>query len=167
MSPACGRGSHLAKSSIVVAERACLVEDHTLIVSYLLQPSSMRYTEGVRANIRHPGMMAPGGINMADISSDLFMDAVLAYQQTAAIKAAVELDIFSEIRKGNERPEFSRGQPGRRFVVSAYFATISPRAAISKSTLISIGSLNLRRHSWTAAPRHGWAAWSSIWPRLK
>ena len=42
---------------------------------------------------------------MADISPDLFMDAVLAYQQTAAIKAAVELDIFSEIRKGNETAE--------------------------------------------------------------
>ena len=38
---------------------------------------------------------------MADISPDLFMDAVLAYQQTAAIKAAIELDLFSEIGKGN------------------------------------------------------------------
>jgi hypothetical protein len=27
---------------------------------------------------------------MADVSPDLFIDAVLAYQQTAAIKAAVE-----------------------------------------------------------------------------
>src|SRR5262245_45138566 len=38
---------------------------------------------------------------MADISPDPFMDAVLAYQQTAAIKAALELDVFSEIAKGN------------------------------------------------------------------
>lgn len=42
---------------------------------------------------------------MADISPDLFMDAVLAYQQTAAIKAAVELDLFSEIAKGNATAE--------------------------------------------------------------
>jgi len=42
---------------------------------------------------------------MADISPDLFMDAVLAYQQTAAIKAALELDLFSEIGKGNETAE--------------------------------------------------------------
>jgi 2-polyprenyl-3-methyl-5-hydroxy-6-metoxy-1,4-benzoquinol methylase len=38
---------------------------------------------------------------MADISPDLFMDAVLAFQQTAAIKAALELDLFTEIAKGN------------------------------------------------------------------
>ena len=42
---------------------------------------------------------------MADISPDLFMDAVLAYQRTAAIEAALELDLFSEIRKGNETAE--------------------------------------------------------------
>src|SRR6476620_4785232 len=33
------------------------------------------------------------------------MDAVLAYQQTAAIKAAVELDLFSKIEKGNATAE--------------------------------------------------------------
>jgi hypothetical protein len=37
---------------------------------------------------------------MAAVSPDLFIDAVLAYQQTAAIKAAVELDLFSEIARG-------------------------------------------------------------------
>ncbi len=42
---------------------------------------------------------------MADISPDLFMDSVLAYQQTAAIKAALELDLFSEISKGNATAE--------------------------------------------------------------
>ncbi|HEV2548199.1 MAG TPA: methyltransferase [Stellaceae bacterium] len=42
---------------------------------------------------------------MADISPDLFMDAVLAYQQTAAIKAALELDLFTEIAKGNVTAE--------------------------------------------------------------
>jgi len=42
---------------------------------------------------------------VADISPDLFMDAVLAYQQTAAIKAALELDLFSEIGKGNGTSE--------------------------------------------------------------
>jgi hypothetical protein len=42
---------------------------------------------------------------MADISPDLFMDDVLAYQQTAAIKAALELDLFSEIGKGNGTAE--------------------------------------------------------------
>ena len=38
---------------------------------------------------------------MAGFSPDLFMDTVLAYQQTAAIKAALDLDLFSEIAKGN------------------------------------------------------------------
>jgi ubiquinone/menaquinone biosynthesis C-methylase UbiE len=38
---------------------------------------------------------------MADVSPNLFIDAVLAYQQTAAIKAAVELDLFSEIARGD------------------------------------------------------------------
>ena len=42
---------------------------------------------------------------MADVSPDLFMDAVLAYQQTAAIKAALELDLFTAIAKGNETAE--------------------------------------------------------------
>ena len=42
---------------------------------------------------------------MADISPDLFMDAVLAYQNTAAIKAALELDLFTEIAKGNATAE--------------------------------------------------------------
>lgn len=38
---------------------------------------------------------------MADLSPDLFMDAVLAHQQTAAIKAALESDLFSAIAKGD------------------------------------------------------------------
>jgi len=42
---------------------------------------------------------------MADASPDPFMDAALAYQQTAAIKAAVELDLFSEIARGNNTAE--------------------------------------------------------------
>ncbi len=42
---------------------------------------------------------------MVDISPDLFMDAVVAYQQTAAIKAAIELDLFTEIAKGNATAE--------------------------------------------------------------
>ena len=42
---------------------------------------------------------------MGDVSPDLFMDAVLAYQQTAAIKAAVELDLFTAIAKGNATAE--------------------------------------------------------------
>jgi O-methyltransferase domain/Dimerisation domain len=42
---------------------------------------------------------------MADVSPDPFMDAVLAYQQTAAIKAALDLDVFSEIAKGNSTAE--------------------------------------------------------------
>src|SRR5262249_19319561 len=42
---------------------------------------------------------------MADVSPDLFVDAVLAFQQTAAIKAAVELDLFSEIASGHNTAE--------------------------------------------------------------
>ena len=42
---------------------------------------------------------------MADVSPDLFIDAVLAFQQTAAIKAAIELDLFSQVAKGNNTAE--------------------------------------------------------------
>ena len=42
---------------------------------------------------------------MAIVSPNLVVDAVLAYQQTAAIKAAVELDLFSEIAKGTNTAE--------------------------------------------------------------
>ena len=42
---------------------------------------------------------------MADVSPDPFLDAVIAYQQTAAIKAALELDVFSEIARGNSTAE--------------------------------------------------------------
>src|SRR4029077_12033750 len=66
---------------------------------------SRRCSERARADIRRPGITAPKGINVADISPDLFMDAVLGYQQTAAIKAALELDLFSEIGKGNATAE--------------------------------------------------------------
>lgn len=45
------------------------------------------------------------GKSMAEISPDLFLDSVLAYQQTAAIKAALELDLFSEIAQGNSTAE--------------------------------------------------------------
>jgi hypothetical protein len=51
-------------------------------------------------------------MNMADFSPDQFMDAVLAYQQTAAIKAALELDLFSEIGKGNDTAEALAGTTG-------------------------------------------------------
>ena len=102
---------------------------------------------------------------MVDISPDLFMDAVVAYQQTAAIKAAIELDLFTEIAKGNATARVWRGQPERRFVASAYFAITSRSVAISKSKVTSTGSLNLRPYSWTEAPLPGWAASSSIWPR--
>lgn len=42
---------------------------------------------------------------MVDVSPDLLVDAALAYQQTAAIKAAVELDLFSEIARGSDTAE--------------------------------------------------------------
>jgi hypothetical protein len=51
---------------------------------------------------------------MADVSPDPFMDAVLAYQQTAAIKAAIELDVFSEIAKGNNTAGSLAGLSARR-----------------------------------------------------
>lgn len=51
------------------------------------------------------GLRVEKGKDMADISPDVFMDAVLAYQQTAAIKAALELDLFTKIAKGNATAE--------------------------------------------------------------
>jgi 2-polyprenyl-3-methyl-5-hydroxy-6-metoxy-1,4-benzoquinol methylase len=42
---------------------------------------------------------------MAETSPDPFMDAVIAYQHTAAIKAALELDLFTAIAKGNNTAE--------------------------------------------------------------
>ena len=41
--------------------------------------------------------MAHAGNEMNDVSPDLFLDAVFAYQKTAAIKAAVGLDLFTAI----------------------------------------------------------------------
>ncbi len=37
---------------------------------------------------------------MTDISPDRFIDDVFAYQKTAAVKAAIELDLFSAIGAG-------------------------------------------------------------------
>ena len=42
---------------------------------------------------------------MAGASPALIMDAILAYQQTAALKAAIELDVFSAIGRGNTTVE--------------------------------------------------------------
>jgi len=42
---------------------------------------------------------------MADVSPALFIDAVLAFQQTAAIKAALELDLFSKVAGGTNTAE--------------------------------------------------------------
>jgi hypothetical protein len=103
---------------------------------------------------------------MDEISPDLFMDAVLAYQQTAAIKAALDLDLFSEIGKGNQTAESlarTTGAAVRGIRILCDYLT----AAISKNTWTSIGSPNLRRHSWTGAPLRGWAASSSNWPRQR
>jgi hypothetical protein len=102
---------------------------------------------------------------MADFSPNLFMNAVLGYQQTAAIKAALELDLFSEIENGNGTTEALAGTTGAAVRTSAYFAITLRPGAISKSKVTSTGSLNLRPHSWTEAPLPGWAASSSIWPR--
>jgi SAM-dependent methyltransferase len=49
---------------------------------------------------------------MAGISPDLFMDAAIAYQHTAAIKAAVELDLFSAIARGDTTAEGLAGATG-------------------------------------------------------
>jgi hypothetical protein len=46
------------------------------------------------------------------------MDTVLAYQQTAAIKAAIELDLFSEIAKGKntaDKPRADNRSGGSRY----------------------------------------------------
>ena len=37
---------------------------------------------------------------MTEVSPHLFVDAVLSYQKTAAIKAAIELDLFTKIGAG-------------------------------------------------------------------
>ena len=64
---------------------------------------------------------------MADASPDLFMDAALAYQQTAAIKAAVELDLFSKIAQGNntaERLAQSTGAAARGMRILCDYLTV-------------------------------------------
>jgi hypothetical protein len=83
-----------------------------------------RCSERAPSDIRRPGITTRG-INIADISPDLFMDAVLAYQQTAAIKAALELALFSEIGKGSETAEGPARATGAAVVASAYFAITS------------------------------------------
>ena len=61
---------------------------------------------------------------MADISHDLFMDAVLAFQQTAAIKAALEPDLFTlKIAKGNITPTAERLAQATGAAVPGAFAS--------------------------------------------
>jgi hypothetical protein len=81
---------------------------HAALAAFALRPDYRGY-DAARARaammLASRGCFASGGTNMADISPDLCMDAVLAYQQTAAIRAALELDLFSEIGKGNATGE--------------------------------------------------------------
>ena len=103
---------------------------------------------------------------MADISPDLFMDAVLAYQQTAAIKAALELDLFTEIGKGNATAENlarTTGAALRGVRILCDYLTV--RGHLEKHGDQLPAHSNLRPRSWTEAPLPGWAASSSIWPR--
>src|SRR5215467_9583216 len=60
---------------------------------------------GIRSRVLPVTTHGTRETNMADISPDLFMDSVLAFQQTAAIKAALELDLFTEIAKGKATAE--------------------------------------------------------------
>jgi hypothetical protein len=41
---------------------------------------------------------------MNDISPEMFVDAIMAYQKTAAIRAAIELDLFTAIGSGADTP---------------------------------------------------------------
>jgi hypothetical protein len=104
---------------------------------------------------------------VADISPDLFMDTVLAYQQTAAIKAALELDLFSEIGKGNETADSLAqitGASVRGVRILCDYLTV--RGHLEKH-VDQYRLTNLRRHSWIDARLRGWGASSSIWPRPK
>ena len=38
---------------------------------------------------------------MAEVSPDLFLDAVLGFQKTAAVKAALALDLFTAVAEEN------------------------------------------------------------------
>src|SRR2546423_635114 len=49
---------------------------------------------------------------MAEIAPDIFIDHVFAYHRTAAIKAAVELDVFSAIGPDGETAESIARQTG-------------------------------------------------------
>ena len=104
---------------------------------------------------------------MADISPDLFMDAVLAFQQTAAIKAALELDLFTEIAKGNTTAESlaqTTGAAVRGIRILCDYLTVrghlekqGDRFGLTPSTAAFLDR---------SAPC-GWVTSSSIWPRPK
>ncbi len=49
---------------------------------------------------------------MTEVSPDAFLDAVLGYQKTAAIKAALALDLFSAIGEGADRPDSLAARTG-------------------------------------------------------
>ena len=60
---------------------------------------------------------------MTEVSPHLFVDAVLSYQKTAAIKAAIELDLFTKIGAGAGTAKPWPRKPGRRHAAYGYCVT--------------------------------------------
>jgi len=143
---------------------ASIASDEEASRRYRKSGDDGQHQRRARVGIRSCVLPGTRESNMSDISPDLFMDAVLAYQQTAAIKAALEICSLKSPR-AMPRPRASRRQPEQRFVAPAYFAITSRSATISNNWGTSSDSRHLRARSWTEAFRHGWAASSSIWPR--
>jgi hypothetical protein len=79
---------------------------------------------------------------MAEVSPDLFVDALQAYQKTAALKAAIDLDLFTAVAEGCDTVE-----------TLASRTRASPRGIrILCDTLTILGFLEKTSHSYRATP---------------
>ena len=90
-------------------------------------------------------------------SPALFFDTISAYQRTEALRAAIELDLFSHVgRRAPARRTSSPGRARRRRGASASWRTTSPSSASSASTATATSSRPTRRSSSTASRRPTW-----------
>ena len=75
-------------------------------------------------------------------SPQLFFDTINAYQRTAALKSAIELDLFSAIARGHNTPAAIASRlPARPFVTANTMPTMSPASMISRKTIIRAPSI--------------------------
>ena len=95
-------------------------------------------------------------------SPALFFDTISAYQRTEALRAAIELDLFSLVAAGRQTAAELAERARPRRGASASWRTISPSSASFTSTATATSSPPTRRCFSIASRRPIWAArWAS------